>query len=147
MAPGWFHCRRYLWLAQQLAEGQLDHDTLSALNALDENRQDRTPEAKVSLAKEALTRTPNVAWLYLSLGRYLKDLNQDRESESAIRSGLDQPSDPDIKSCLLLELALSHPQTSPERANSLEEVRRLNGNLMATALAGFILKSDKESQP
>jgi tetratricopeptide (TPR) repeat protein len=105
LAPGWFYCRRYLWLAQQLAEHKLDQDTFLALQALDDNPRARTPEEKVSLARNALARTPNVAWLYLCLGSNLKALNQTPEAEAAFRRGLDCADDPDVRSCLLLEVA------------------------------------------
>src|SRR5262249_40263789 len=80
LAPGWFHCRRYLWLAHQLAEGKLDHDTFLTLQALDGSRQDRPPGAKIALARDALAKTPEVPWLYLCLGGYLKELQQSREA-------------------------------------------------------------------
>jgi tetratricopeptide (TPR) repeat protein len=146
LAPGWFHCRRYLWLARQLAEGQLDHGTFQTLQALDGRREDRAPIAKVALAREALTKTPQVAWLYLCLGGYLKALQQSQEAEAAFRRGLEQAAEPDVKSCLMLELALLLNPSSPERARLLAEVRQLNGNLNATAMAGVMLKNDAETK-
>jgi tetratricopeptide (TPR) repeat protein len=142
LAPGWFHCRRYLWLARQLAEGRFDHDTFLTLQALDGSRQDRPPDAKVALARDALAKTPNVGWLYLCLGGYLKELQQSREAEGAFRRGLEHADEPDVKSCLLMELALVQESTSPERVRLLEETRHLNGNLMATATAGVVLNHD-----
>src|SRR5262249_21357389 len=118
------------------------HDTFLALQARDEGRQDRTPDAKVALAREALARTPEVAWLHLCLGRYLKQLEQSGEAERAFRRGLNHADDPDVRSCLLLELAVVQEWVSPERARLLEEVRNLNGNLMATATAGALLKKE-----
>jgi tetratricopeptide (TPR) repeat protein len=147
LAPGWFFCRRYLWLAQQLAQAKLDQHTFLTLQELDDNPQVRTPEAKVSLAREALAETPSVAWLHLCLGSNLKELKQCRDAEAAFRRGLDCADDPDLKSCLLLELAALQERSSPQRTQLLEEVRNLNGNLNATASANLILKLDAEAQP
>jgi tetratricopeptide (TPR) repeat protein len=146
LAPGWFHCRRYLWLARQLAQGKLEHDTFLTLQALDGSREDRTPAGKVELAREALARTPEVSWLYLCLGGYLKEQKQLREAENGFRIGLDHAPEPDVKSCLLLELALVLERASPKRTRLLEEVRQLNGNLMATATAGIMLKDDARAR-
>src|SRR5262249_49505669 len=139
LAPGWFHCRRYQWLARQLVEGRLDHDTFLTLQALDGSRRDRTPDAKVALAREALARTPDAAWLYLCLGGYLKRLQQTQEAEEAFRQGLRHADEPDVKSYLLLELAIVLKSTSRERTRLLEAVGKVNGNLIATASAGSML--------
>jgi hypothetical protein len=144
LAPGWFHCRRYFWLAQQLGEGRLDQDTFFTLQALDGARQDRTPEAKVILARESLAKTPDVGWLYLCLGGYLKELGQLQEAEAAFRCGIDRAEDAqdvDVQSCLWLELAFVLPESSPERTRLLEAVRQLNGNLIAAASAGLVLNT------
>jgi tetratricopeptide (TPR) repeat protein len=146
LAPGWFHCRRYFWLAQQLGEGRLDQDTFLTLQALDGAREDRTPETKVILARESLAKTPDVAWLYLCLGGYLKELGQLHEAEAAFRCGVDRAEDAndvDVQSCLWLELALVLPKSSPERTRLLEAVRELNGNLIASASAGLVLNTPR----
>jgi tetratricopeptide (TPR) repeat protein len=145
LAPGWFMCRRYLWLARRLAEGRLDHDTLLTLQALDDERQDRTPEAKAALARGALEKTPDVAWLSLALGRNLNALKRGGEAAEAFRRGLDRAEEPDVRSSLLIELAAGQPAGSPERASWLEEARSLNGNLMAAAMAGLLLKHDRRA--
>ena len=143
LAPGWFCCRRYLWLARQLAEGRFDHDTFLTLQALDASRQDRSLEAKVSLARDALAKTPDIAWLYLCLGGYLKMLQRFQEAETAFRDGLDHAEEQDVQSCLFLELALVLESNSLERERLLEEVRNLNGNLMASASAGLVLQYER----
>jgi tetratricopeptide (TPR) repeat protein len=141
LAPGWFDCRRFLWLARQLEQGDVDHDTFLTLQALDGSRQDRTPYDKVALARDALAKTPQVAWLYLGMGVYLASLQQSREAEVAFRRGLDCVDEPDVKSCLLLQLALILESNSPERVSLLEEVRNLNGNLRATTMADLALRA------
>ena len=140
LAPGWFHCRRYHWLAGQLAGGRLGHDTFLTLQALDGGREDRTPAAKVEMAREALGRTPDLAWLYLCLGGYLKELGQERDAERAFRDGLEHAGEPDVRCCLMLEQAILLDPTAPERRRLLDAVRQLNGNLMATATAGVLLR-------
>jgi tetratricopeptide (TPR) repeat protein len=144
LAPGWLHCRRFLWLARQLADGKLDHDTFLTLQSLDGERNDWTPEAKVALAREALSKTPKLAWLNLCLGGYLKGLQQPREAETAFRDGLEHAEEPDVKSSLLLELALILESSAPERASLLELVRNINGNLLASATADVMLKHENE---
>src|SRR5207248_4529444 len=67
LAPGWFHCRADLWLAQQLALGNLDHETFLALHVLEDG--ELPPEEKVCLAAQALSHTPRLAPLHLLHGQ------------------------------------------------------------------------------
>jgi hypothetical protein len=74
-------------------------------------------------------------------------LGERQEAEAAFRSGVDRAehaNDVDVRSCLMLELALVLPESSPsssERIRLLEAVRELNGNLIATASAGLFLNT------
>src|SRR4051794_7900686 len=137
-------CRTSGWTpkppTRPLAAGRLGHGTFLTLQALDGGREDRTPAAKVTLAREALGRTPDVAWLHLCLGGYLKELGRERDAERAFRGGLERAGEPDVHCCLLLEQAILMEPTAPERGRLLNEVRQRNGNLMATATAGVLLQ-------
>lgn len=140
LAPGWFYCRRYLWLAERLALGRLEHETFLVLEALDEERQDLSPQAKVALAEKALAGTPGVAWLHFALGRNLNALQRPAEAQKAFREGLACADESDVRSCLAIELAGFLDPGSPERNRLLDEARDPSGNLMSAALADYFLK-------
>jgi tetratricopeptide (TPR) repeat protein len=82
LAPGWFHCRADLWLAQQLTLGNVEHETFLTLHALDDGSQ--SPKEKVALAEQALAHTPDLAPLHVVRGKYLARLGQMRSRKAAI---------------------------------------------------------------
>src|SRR5207249_3748491 len=98
LAPGWFHCRTDLWLAQQLVLGNLDHETLLPLHILEDGPM--PPEEKVRLAEQALVRTPQLALLHLLRGKNLARLGRPWEAEEAYRQGLACSAEPDVKTRL-----------------------------------------------
>lgn len=144
LAPGWLHCRRYLWLARQLALGRFEHETFLTLQALDGCRTDRTSAEKVALARDALTKSPDLAWLNLCLGGYLKELGQQSAAEASFRRGLETVEEPDVECCLMLELAMLLDWRSAERATLLADASNLQGNLVAAASARLASQFDYE---
>jgi tetratricopeptide (TPR) repeat protein len=137
LAPGWFHCRADLWLAQELAVGRIDHDMFTALIALEDGSD--PPAEKVKLAEAALTRAPDLAVLHLMYGKNLARSARLPEAGTAYRKGLACGDESDTKTRLLLELALV-TETPAEKIRLLEEARGLNGNLVAAATAAVILR-------
>jgi tetratricopeptide (TPR) repeat protein len=138
LAPGWFHCRADLWLARQLAEGAVDRDTFLALYVLEEGPL--PPEEKVRLAEECLGRYPDLAPLYLELGRQLARLGSPAEVVAAYRRGLACADEPDVRTRLLVELGVSLSDP-PERTALLRQAQELRGNLVAAATATLALKA------
>jgi tetratricopeptide (TPR) repeat protein len=136
-APGWFHCRSDLWLAQQMALGNIGHELFLSLVALEDGSE--PPAEKISLADVALQRYPMVAHLYLYRGKSLLPLGREQDAQAAFRAGLEYADEPDVKTRLLVELAVLL-EDGEERAELLREAQALNGNLMAGAVATLALK-------
>lgn len=143
LAPGWFYCRRYLSIAEQMVEGRLPHAVFLGLQMLDGNSL--SPEDKVKLAEEILHKVADVGWLYLELGKNLRRLHRQAEAEKAYRKGLACASDADIRTCLLIELALLIDSASPERDRLLKEAFELKGNLLATVIAHLQLMPPRKA--
>ena len=137
LAPGWFHCRADLWLAKQLASGALDHTTFEALRELEDGSG--SPEEKLALAETTLAKAPHVAGLHLEKGRQLARLGRDDDARAAYRDGLARDPDPDIRTRLLVQLALVVEDAS-ERTKLFEEAVRSDGNLVAAATARLALR-------
>ncbi|OAI55212.1 hypothetical protein AYO44_00435 [Planctomycetaceae bacterium SCGC AG-212-F19] len=137
LAPGWFHCRADLWVAQELAMGRLEHEIFTALMALEDGSD--PPTEKVELAEAVLSRVPELTVLHLMYGKNLALLGRMAEAGAAYRKGLACGDEPDTKTRLLLELALV-TDTPAEKIRLLEETRQLNGNLVAAATAAVILR-------
>ncbi|MEP7120918.1 MAG: tetratricopeptide repeat protein [Byssovorax sp.] len=135
-APGWFHCRADLWLARQIAAGQLDHGAFLAIRSLVDGGL--APAERVRLARQAIVRYPKLPALHLALGDALRALEQGDEASAAYREGLEHAEERDVRTRLLV--ALGGSLTAGEEQRSwLEEAIALNGNLVAAAMARVIL--------
>ncbi len=135
LAPGWYHCRADLWLAERLDDGSLSHEVFAAIRSLTD--PGLSPSEAVDLAERTLAQA-ELAVLRLHHGDALSALGREREAEASYRRGLDLPSDPDIRTRLLV--ALANATTDPlERARSLHAAVDLAGNLTAAAMARIML--------
>lgn len=137
LAPGWFHCRADLWVAKQLAAGKIEHETFEALRELEDGPG--TPEAKLELADRAIAKAPQVSGLYLERGRQLARLGRTEDARAALREGLARDPDIDIRTRLLVQLAIL-VEDKTERASLFEEAVRVDGNLVASATAQLALR-------
>jgi tetratricopeptide (TPR) repeat protein len=136
LAPGWFHCRSDLWLAQQLALGKLPHELFLLCGALEDGPLD--PEAKVRLAEQGLARAPDLALLHYHHGKNLKARNLPFQAQAALRRGLNCADEPDVRTRLLVELA-TLVDGAEEKRHLLRQAVELNGNLVAAAMARVVL--------
>lgn len=136
LAPGWFHVRAHLALAEAAARGAFPHEALELALRVD----DGPPEpAALPRIEAALKDAPGLSLLHLARGRILRARN-DREAGPALRLGLRAAQDEDVRSRLLLELAaLSGDQG--ERRALLEEAAGVEGNLVAAATARLLLRN------
>jgi tetratricopeptide (TPR) repeat protein len=137
LAPGWFHCRADLWLAQQLTLGQVGHETWLKLQALEDGPM--PPHEKVRLAERALTEAPRLAHLHLARGKNLALLGHPREARDAYREGLACEPEPDVRTRLLVDLGVLLEDTAERRA-LLGECQAIDGNLVAAATATIFLR-------
>ena len=137
LAPGWFHCRADLWLAQQLAAGKLDHETFEALRELEDGPA--PPEVKLELADKALAKAPHVPGLHLERGRQLARLGRPDDARASLREGLARDPDRDIRTRILVQLAILVDDPA-ERTALFEEAVRVDGNLVASATARLALR-------
>ena len=137
LAPGWFHCRADLWVAQQLAAGKLDHETFEALRELEDGPGE--PDAKLALADRTIAKAPHVPGLYLERGRQLARLGRPDDARASLREGLARDPDPDIRTRLLVQLAIL-TDDAIERTRLFEEAVRVDGNLVAAATARLALR-------
>lgn len=137
LAPGWFHCRADLWLAQQLAAGKLDHETFEVLRELEDGPA--SPEVKLELADKALEKAPHVPGLYLERGRALARLGRPDDARAALREGLARDPDRDIRTRILVQLAIL-VEDQAERTALFAEAVRVDGNLVASATARLALR-------
>ena len=138
LAPGWFHCRADLWLAEQIVLGNLPQEIYPGLRALED--APGTPEQKMSLAELEGAKCPELALLHLHHGLALADLERPDEAAVAFRQGLRVAREPDVQTRLLSQLAAVLP-AGKERVSMLTEAAALKGNLVAAATAAYMLRS------
>jgi tetratricopeptide (TPR) repeat protein len=136
LAPGWFHCRSDLWLAQQLLRGALSQEVFVLWHSVEEGGQ--RPQEKLLLADNGLRQAPDLALLHLARGKVLKGLGQGRQAEAAFRKGLLCVEESDSQTRLLVEVA-SVVADEAEKKRLLEQAVTVNGNLVAVATARVIL--------
>lgn len=137
LAPGWFHCRSDLWLAQQLADGDLGHDTGVAALMLGDSPL--PPEPRAHLAEQILSCAPELPHACLELGKNLAQLGRRAEAQDAYRRGLARAEEPDIRTRLLVELG-ALVEDRRQRTTLLWQAKQLNGNLVAAAMAAVLLE-------
>ena len=137
LAPGWFHCRADLWVAKQLAAGKIDHETFETLRDLEDGPG--TPEAKLELVERALAKAPHVPGLYFEKGRQLARLGRKDEALALLREGLARDPERDIRTRILVQLAIL-VEDKAERTKLFEEAARIDGNLVAAATARLALR-------
>jgi tetratricopeptide (TPR) repeat protein len=136
LAPGWFQSRADRALADALAIGALDHDTWHTFTMLEDGGL--PPRERLKLARRALTDAPRFGQPHLAEGRALLLLGQPDEAERAFRRGIRVADEPDVRSRLLFELG-ALVENDTERTRVLEEAQLLRGNLVAAAMARFLL--------
>jgi tetratricopeptide (TPR) repeat protein len=137
LAPGWFHCRSELWLAQQLATGKISHSTFLLLRELEDGPS--SPEEKVHLAGEGLDAAGALAPLHLLQGENLLAIGNREDAKATFQRGLSCAAEPDVETRLLVDLAtLVEPKDAREQL--LRQAVTLNGNLVSAATAAVLLR-------
>ncbi len=135
-APGWFHCRRDLWLANRIALGQLPKDVFTALRTLEATPA--PPQEKLAFVEIALKHCPPAAPLHLWHGDLLAALGYQHRAIAAYRRGLEIANEPDVRTNLLVNLSLYLAGT--EVTALLQEACALGGNLVSAAHAAYALR-------
>jgi tetratricopeptide (TPR) repeat protein len=139
LAPGWFFCRSNLWVAEQLAAGRFQHKYFLVLSVMESDGS--TAEQKAQIAESALTAEPDFVPLYPFLGKNVGDVGGPRAAEAVYRRGLARAEERDVRTRLLLELAILL-EPGAERRALFREAAELNGNLAAGAMASVALRFD-----
>src|SRR5262249_7354186 len=124
LAPGWFHCRADLWLAQQMLLGRGPQEGVLIVRS--PGGGPGSPAEKAKLARKGLAQNPDVALLHLALGKALRAQHQGKEAEAAYRLGLDCAADPDVRTRLLTDLG-AVVESADERRDLLRQAVELNG--------------------
>jgi tetratricopeptide (TPR) repeat protein len=137
LAPGWFNCRADLWLAEQIALGRLEYRAFLAVYAIEDGGL--APTENMRIADRVLTEYPDLAPVHLFRGKNLAAQGRPTEAEAAYRHGIACAAEPDVRTRLLAELAVSI-QPGAEQTRLLEEAMRLNGHLVSAATAALMLR-------
>lgn len=139
LGPGWFHARNDAWLAAELAEGRLRHDVWETLMALEH----MPPEQALREADRALAEHPLLPPLLYRKALALEGVGRGTEAAIPLRVALEHNSEPNLQTRLLLRLSqLVEP---PETTDLLRQAKELNGDLIAAAMAGFLLSKQGDS--
>jgi tetratricopeptide (TPR) repeat protein len=135
LAPGWFRCRLYHWMAEALDNGELTEQHYQVYRALDGGAF--SGDEGISIAEQAIERYPDFAPLFLLLGNFYHSSNPELALKT-YRRGLDVATEPDIESQLLCAAAGILPAGSSERREFVQRAVTLKGSLMAQATAALI---------
>jgi tetratricopeptide (TPR) repeat protein len=136
LAPGWYHCRADQWLAEQLAEGAIDHTLFERLRRLVDGSP--SPEQALAEARKGFEKK-ELALLHLIMGDAFVHLDGRTEAEKAYRRGLAIAEEPDVRTRLLVALGACQTVAASEREDLLRQAVELSGNLVAAATATVML--------
>ncbi|MRG91007.1 tetratricopeptide repeat protein [Polyangium spumosum] len=137
LAPGWFRCRAYRFLAERIAAGAVDPEVFALLSELD--RPDLDPTEKARRAEQALAKA-DLGLLHLALGDALAAQRKNLEARAAYRRGLDIAEEPDVRTQLLVKLG-NLVDDPAERVRLYRDAVALGGNLLFAAVARLSLAS------
>lgn len=137
LAPGWYRCRAYGYIAEQVAEGKLVSPVFGLVLSLDE--PGLTAEERVRLAEQGIA-VSNLSIFYMALGDAYRQLGRYDDARSIYRQGLELAEEPDVKTQLLVNLAMTLEDPT-EQVTLLGEALALGGNWMAVATARIVLSS------
>ena len=135
LAPGWYHCRADLCVAEALLAGRIDRRAFEAWVALEDGGG--APSEKLEIAGTAIDAFPDFAPFLLYYGKALVELDHSEQAADAFRSGLHAAPDDGTCTRLLVELA-QHVQAG-ERKQLLEAAVELDGDRVAAAMAAVML--------
>jgi tetratricopeptide (TPR) repeat protein len=141
LAPGWFYCRRYAWLAQEVVDGRLSPVVAAVAIRVDDGSTD--PAQRLSLLQSVRAAAGAVGMLDLYAGDALLQLGRDSDAAAAYRRGLTSVRDEDTRSALLLAVARSSGDPA-ERRGLLNEALALRGHLVSQAWARLHLELGPE---
>lgn len=133
LAPGWFHARADLWLAEQLAAGTVAHEMFVLVHTLQDGPL--PPAEKLRLADAALARGPVPPVVQLLRGKQLLRLERTAEAVAAFEAGLAMAEvDPHTRAQLQVELA-ARCEDEGRKAELLAAAEASTVNLLAAAVA------------
>jgi tetratricopeptide (TPR) repeat protein len=101
LAPGWFFVRRYAWLADEAAHGNVRSSTVKAVIRADGSGD---PADHLRILDRAIADDPDLAILHLFAGQAEAARGHATGAMARYRRGLDARHDPDV--CAALQLAL-----------------------------------------
>lgn len=144
LSPGWFDTRAQLAIAEGVASGRLSPALPQILRRLE---HPSLPASKgLALARKAEEEAPRCAPLLLLKARHLARGGEPEAALEALEAALEAAEERDVRTRLLLELALL--RGAEERRQLLVEAIELKGNLVAAATASLVLRRlELESSP
>ncbi|HVK66251.1 MAG TPA: tetratricopeptide repeat protein [Polyangium sp.] len=137
LAPGWFRCRAYRFLAEQIAAGAVEPAVFALVSDFD--RPDVDPTEKARRAREALAKA-DLGLLHVGLGDALAAQRKPVEARAAYRRGLEVAEEPDVRTQLLVKLG-NLVDDPAERIRLYQDAVVLDGNLLFAAVARLSLAS------
>lgn len=136
LAPGWFHCRTDLWLANSLADGTVSDEEFRLLRLLEDGGL--PPQDALKMAEQAIETHPEFAPIYLTLGNLQRNRNELDAAIASYQTGLKLTGEPDLETRLLSALLAVLPKEHPDRSELIDRAMGLNGNLVAQATVKLI---------
>ena len=132
LAPGWYHCRADLCVAEALLAGRIDRRAFEAWVALEDGGG--APSERLEIAGMAVDAFPDFAPFLLYYGKALAALEHGDQAADAFRRGLHAA--PDAGTCTRLLVELAQYLEADERKQLLEAAVELDGDKVAAAMAG-----------
>lgn len=137
LAPGWFQVRADRWMAEGIESGRIPAEAFEIARRLEDAPME--PLDRLACAEDAIERGMNLPIFHLHRGRAQREFSAVADAADSFRRGLQLEGDADVRTRLLLELAMTVDGT--ERAKALDEAVALSGNLTAAAMAAVMRRA------
>lgn len=133
LAPGWFHVRSNIKLAEMMVAGLIEHDTFQILHIVEDGNL--APEQRVIVCEKVLERI-KLPIAYLHMAESLTKLRRVEEAQRALQAGMADADylDDDVKTRLLFQMA-NLAEDPKKKAELLDQTIQCGGNLTCKAMA------------
>lgn len=138
LCPGFETARADLWLAQQLADGKMEHDACKV--AYETNNEEIPLVERIAFCYELAEKYPGFAECYWRLGKMLIEKEEPQVAVEVFKKGIELGDEQDALSRLYRDLAILTDDEAGKREYFNKSAALEKGNTLAQAMSRYMLR-------
>lgn len=138
LCPGWENSRAELWLARMLNQGRMQADAYQAAVAF--GNEALPADERQKICQDMVRKYPDYAECFYRLGKIEALAGRFEAAKENLKQGLVKADDPDVKSRLLVDLALLTSDKQEKISAFQACLQTDNSNPIAKATAAYCLR-------